>query len=88
MRAKSNSSASAGIPESLGRWDLEQCILASFSARESFDGNDSRRDLRFKDKAGEAWTRRNEEQKKVLKCKSREKVIKLIQISVFFIQGE
>lgn len=52
MRAKSNSSASAGIPESLGRWDLEQYILASFSARESFDGSDSRKNLCFKEKAG------------------------------------
>lgn len=52
MGAKSNSSVSAGIPESLGRWDLEQFILASFSARESFDGSDSGRDLCFEKKAG------------------------------------
>lgn len=50
--AKSNSSVSAGIPESLGRWDLKQFILASFSTRESFDSSNSGMDLCYEKKAG------------------------------------
>lgn len=52
MGAKSNSSVSAGIPDSLGRWDLKQFILALFATRESFDSSDSGMDLCFETKAG------------------------------------